>query len=292
MKFYPENYDVAVTILFTDLNGDAIVPSEITAVLYDGEDQVVSDLGSVVFDPGESQVIVTVPAAFNVLEEGQLNAARILRVVLSTDAGEIRRAVSYIIESEFRLVLMKNTFVTYESAEIIARDIPRLNGWLQGSEDERHAALVNAFNRLIRIPMKFRSEKTDIKIGADRWGYGYSVYGGPGHIVYDWSKDLTGHRDYEYTIIPREAWPEIPAETFLAFPDFFRKAVRAAQVVEAADILENDVTQRRHRQGIISETVGESSIMLRGGHLEIGLSSRALEYLSGHVHYNFRVERT
>lgn len=281
MNLYPENYDVTIGVAFTDLNGAAVTPTAVTAILYDGDDQLVNDFGAIAFTPGDTSVDILVPAAFNVLGVGEITAARILRVTLVTAAGEIRRASSYIIEGEFRLVVMQNSFATIEAAEIIARDMPNLAGWNSADGDQRAAALINAYHRLTRISMRFRIEKTPIT----------HVYDGFNQPSYHWTRDLIHGTRVPEIIVLAQAWSGLTIEEFMEFPSAFRKAVRMAQVAEANEILENDVTARRHRQGIISETVGESSIMLRGGRLSLGIGTTALEYLAGLVFYQFKIVR-
>ncbi|MER9176319.1 hypothetical protein NKH72_22325 [Mesorhizobium sp. M0955] len=259
MNLYPENYDVTIGVAFADLNGGAVVPTAVKAVLYDGEDQLVYDFGDQAFAPGDTSLNVTVPAAYNVLEDGISSDARILRIILVTPAGEIRRASSYIIQSETRLVIMQNSFMTLEAAEILARDTPNLTGWNGASDDQRYAGLINAYHKLIRIPMRYKMLPT-----ADRWCEPCE------------------------TIV---RWGDITSDQFQDMPADFRRAVRSAQLMQADDLLENNPITKRHRDGIISETVGDSSIMLRGGRLTLDISSRSLECLAGHIYYNFRISR-
>ncbi|MBA8881723.1 hypothetical protein [Phyllobacterium myrsinacearum] len=261
MKLYPENYDVTIRVSFVDLNGAKITPSEVRAVLFNGEDEVVVNFGSLPFDPLETGKDIVIPAAFNILGEGALSEARILKVQLTTNAGIIRYSSVYAIEGEFRLAVMENSFMSIEAAELLARDIPNLKGWSEATEESRNAALINAFERLIRIPMKFKRYE-----GVEM-------------------------RHYEETVIPTDAWREITKIEFMTFPASFRKAVRQAQIAEANEILENDVTASKHRAGIISETVGESSVMLRGGLLELGIAKRSSEFLKGHIYYRARLLR-
>lgn len=284
MKIYPDNYDVSVSFAFTDLNGAPVAPTAVKVDLFDGNDQLIISFGSLPFGEHDTEKEVVVPAEFNTLDpqtDGP-NASRIVRCTLETPAGNIRRSASYVIEGDFRLQVMKNSFITFEAAELTARDIPNSFGWRTAGRENQEAALINAFNRLTRIPMKFRVGPTPLKYLNDR------LTSAP---KYHWTKDLLLGDEPAETVIPAAAWHDIDADEFMTFPDYFRKAVRLAQVAEANDILENDVTNRRHRQGIISETVGESSIMLRGGQLNLGVSRAALEYLSGHVYYNHRISR-
>ena len=161
MKFYPEEYNVAVTFPFTDLNGEAVVPTAVNAKLYDGDDELLLDMPNLPFEPDLGAKEIIVPAALNILGVGQLSAGRILRVALVTDKGTIRRSFSYVIEGEFRLAIMNNSFQTLESAEMLARDLVNLAGWAGASDEQRYVALIEAYNRLTRIPMKFKTSDAE-----------------------------------------------------------------------------------------------------------------------------------
>jgi hypothetical protein len=219
------------------------------------------------FDVSEGKKTIIIPAEFNVLGEGERSAARILRVVLVTMDGDIKRSTSYLVESEFRLAVMQNSFMTIEAAEILARDVPNLSGWRAAGDDERHAALIEAYNRLTRIPMRFRvvDPAADVPLESD-------IYA-------------------EETIILRSAWIDISVEEFNAWPLFFRRSLRQAQLIEANELLEGDDVTKRVRAGIISETIGESSVTLRAGHVDFGLSRPTLSCLAGLIYYNHRIVR-
>lgn len=262
MKFYPENFNVEVIVGFTDLNGQVVTPTAVSAALHDGEDELIVDFGSLPFDPAEGSKSIIIPPAFNLLEDGELRSARILRVALQTDAGTIRRSHSYVIEAEQRLVVMTNTFQTYEAAEIAALDVPNVSGWNVATEDRRKAALVEAFQRLTSIPMKYahRDHENRLRMEAE-------------------------------TIIERDQWEEVTAELFAEFPTHFKKALRKAQFIEANELLQGDAATKKHRAGIITETIGESSVTLRGGRVDYGVSTQTLSALAGYIYFNMRIAR-
>lgn len=262
MKFYPEDYNVELVVGFTDLNGQPVTPTEISAVLYDGEDQVVVDFGSLPFVAEEGSKSIMVPAAFNVLEDGELRAARILRVELMTAAGAIRRSFSYVIEAEQRLVIMTNTFQSYEAAEIAALETPNASGWATATEEKRKAALIEAFRRLTNIPMKYALRDED------------------GRLILE-----------DETIIERDRWAEVTPDDYAGFPTHFRKALRRAQFLEANELLQGDNVAKKHRAGIVTETIGESSVTLRNGRVDYGVSSVSLQALAGYIYFNMRIAR-
>lgn len=263
MQLYPADYQVTVNVLFTDLNGTAVTPVEVRAKLYDGEDQVVEDLGIISFAPGATNVDIVILGDFNALEAGELAAVRVLRVEIETAAGIIRRAHSYAIEGEFRLALMVNSFQSVEAAELTARDLPNITSWAIADAEQRQAALITAYARLTRIPMKY---DIPLETGAIR------------------------HPEDFYVILPRD-WVEFTEAEFLELPADFRRALRRAQVIEANDLLVGDDAKAKQRMGILSETIGESSMMFKSGTLDMSVSREALKALSGYVYYNFRIAR-
>lgn len=272
MKFYPEDYIVEVIVSFTDLNGAAVTPTAVSAVLTDGDDAEVVDFGSLPFDAAEGQKLISISKEFNRLAEGETRAARILRVAIETEQGTIPRSFSYAIEAEQRLVPLTNTFTTLEAAEFMALDTPNNSGWKAASEDQRLAALVEAFRRLTQIPMK------------------YPTYQSGGFMA---DYDTVAPRDIaEETIIERDQWDEITQDIYDAkFPAHFKKALRRAQFIEANELLQGDNVAKKHRAGIVTETIGESSVTLRAGRVDYGVSSETLKALVGYIHFNMRIRR-
>lgn len=262
MKIYPDGYSVDLQVGFTDLNDTAITPTSISAILYDGEDQVVNDFGTITVAVGDTSKSIIVSGEFNELADGELQAARVLRVELVTNAGSIHRSFSYGIEGEFRLALMQNSFISYEAAELLARNKANFNGWNNADETRRHAALIDAYSRLTRIPMRFNT------LDAEK------------------NQSFDGE-----TIITRNMWSEVTATDFLAYPVHFRQAVRLAQLTETNELLQGESLARKHRSGIATETIGESSVTLRKGHIDYGVSSPTLAHLTGFIYFNTRVVR-
>lgn len=261
MKFYPEDFTVEVVVGFTGLNGEVVTPTAISAVLYDGEDQVIVDFGSLPFVPTEGAKSIMIPAQFNALEADELRAPRILRVELTTAGGVIRRSHSYVIEVEQRLEIMTNTFLSYEAAELAALDIPGTSGWAVASEEQRKAALVEAFRRLTMIPMK------------------YTV------------RDALGELTSEEVRIARDQWADLTYADMTTLPSHFRKAIRRAQVIEANELLQGDAIAKKRRSGIITETIGESSVTLSTGRADYGVSSQTMAALAGYIYFGMRIAR-
>lgn len=80
---------------------------------------------------------------------------------------------------------------------------------------------------------------------------------------------------------------EMADADFALLSPIFRDALKKAQVSEADIILGGDPIQRKREEGLLSDSVGESSIMFRPGKpLLMSVSRRSLNYLAGYVTYN------
>ncbi|QIG75615.1 hypothetical protein EVC20_044 [Rhizobium phage RHph_Y2_17_1] len=276
MKLYPENYDVAIDVLFTDNSGAPLNVTGVSASVVDGDDRELANFGQIPFDLADGKVTITVPANLNVLGEGELSAARTLRVYLDDGDFVNTRFLSYILEAQTRLEILNNTFLTLPGAEILARDNPRLKGWAAADDEKKSAALINAYTRLSRIQLRYAKPLPEADVATSSRPY---------------DPRRSSRDDCDVVIKPGDWRDRFTKEDFLAMPADFRNALRLAQLVEANEVLTDNPLEARHRAGVISETVGESSIMLRGGKLELGVSSEALRALTGFVYYNVRLAR-
>lgn len=260
MKYFPENTDVPVEVNYTNAIGEALAPSSATAVLLDGDGVQIVDLGAV--SVAEPAVTVTVPLAHNALPQDAAFDIRILEVSSVYPEGTVKRRFSYVIETEVRLEIMKNTFMMYEYADATSRDFIDTSGWLLADENTRKTALIEAFKRLTYIPMKW----------VERDEVGQPIPG-------------TGQT------IPRYLWPEIDADAFKLFSSHFKRALRRAQFIEANNLLKGNTIDAKRRAGIVSETIGESSVKLSDSIVDYGVCSETLSALAGYVHFNMKIGR-
>ena len=263
MLFYPEDYTVDVVVPFTDKNGAAITLTAFRAALYDGDGELLIDYGSMPFTQADGQKTVTILATLNQLAtENTLREARVLRVEMDTPAGTVRKSLSYVIEAEQTVKVLVNSFQGYANAEILAIDYVNLTAWAASDEVRRRAALVEAYRRLIQIPMKYL----------------------PVDINQNTLSDIE-------TSISRQKWLQMTLVEYNALPEHFRRALRTAQVLEANEILSGDAISRKHRAGVITETIGESSVTLNMATADYGLSRPALAVLVGYLDTSIQIAR-
>lgn len=267
MKTFPEKYSATVSVLFRDMNGANVQPDQVKAKLYDGAGTLLVDFGILPVDPFSQGKDVTIPAAFNTLGAGKFEDMRVLRVEMVTASGIIPQVHKYLVVGERKLTILENSFVTLEEAQVLSRHLSAARILSAADEEQQFNALIEAFERIVSIPMKYTLDESPSR--------------------YDTIAE-TSRRIVE---LPRDIWETIDMADFGKLPEAFRKALRTAQLIEANEILSGDDISRRHRAGIISETVGESSIMLRGGAVDFGVSNAALRALAGYINYSAKVFR-
>jgi hypothetical protein len=264
MNHYPEMQIVEIIIPYTDPNGAQIVPTEISVVLLDGEDVPVLDFGLITFNPSAASASVIVPSIANALRDDELQEVRRLDIRIAHTGGFFRTSQSYVIEAQQSLQIMRNSFMTYETARMLAGQFVNLTTFTNSSDDRQRAALSEAYFRITDLPMI------------------YSITDTP---------DVVG-RSYR---ISRSVWKTISADAFRTqFPTHFKRALRAAQLAEADDLLQGNVISKKHAQGIATETIGESSVTLRPGFasgITEGIGTAALTLLSGYIDRTMRVGR-
>ena len=258
MNIYPEGYVVSTVVPFTDLNGAEITVTGVTARLLDENDSLVNDFGAITFVALDGQVEIVISALMNTLGVGKTSGGRTLRISLTTADGVVKKNTAYLLKSDTEITVMENSFMTLSRAELLASSSVNMSGWNMASTAQKELALISAFGRISKVPLRFNP-----------------------------TEDST-----EETIILAGSWQYIDKAEFDLWPEFFTNKIFMAQLAEANEILQGDEIGKRHRSGIISETIGEASIMLRGGRLDLGISRSALDWLVGHIYYSFRSART
>lgn len=273
MNFYPENQIVEVVVPFTDLNDQTIVPTAISAVLFDGEDEVLMSFGQVAFDASGAEVSIIVPSIANTLQGDDLQEVRRLEVTITHGTGSFKTSKSYVIEAEQSLQIMRNSFMTYETALMTSRQFVNMTAFSTATDERRRAALVEAFYRITDLPMIYSISTLPVAQDVT-------------------SSDGVSERVYK---ISRATWKYIDADAFQTqFPTHFKRALRAAQLAEADDLLQGNVIARKHAQGIATETIGESSVTLRqgfGSGVTASIGTAALTLLSGYIDRTMKIGR-
>lgn len=182
-------------------------------------------------DGGATEAEVTVPAPINTLSEGVRRAIHTVELVLTLEGGSIRKVrASYGIAGETGLRVPEESFQTLAEAHNTAFDLPMMSGWSSATDAVKTTALMQAYHNisLLNFDLDHVTEFPDFPA-------------------------LEG-----YTLRP-DPFVHMTREEFDALPDSFSRALRRAQVVEANDLLGGDPVAQKRQQGVLKETVGESS---------------------------------
>lgn len=264
MNFYPETQIVEIKVPFVTPGGAAISPTNITARLYDGEDVLLADFGSVPFDGAGVEASVVIVGSLNTLQGEDLEEIRRLEVMVSHAGGLFTLRHVWAIEAEQSLQIMRNSFMTHETALLSARSFVNLNAFTGSTPDRQKAALIEAYRRICNLSLAYRVVEED-------------------------------QRTESTFRIPSMMWSEVSADAFQTqFPRHFRQALRAAQLAEADDLLQGNVVTRKQQQGIASETIGESSMTFQRGFSKWGsfsVGATALAHLSGYIDRSVHIGR-
>ena len=192
---------------------------------------------------------VTVAAADNMLAQPALNVndgvitgnpiittlgLREIQLTMTTLTGSIVSKVQYLVRApDARLVLLQNSFQTYNMSLMTASQLPLLNGWLTATESQRINAMSTAWLRLTKLGYFVRWPRDPDAQNYLNW--------------FDLRNEI---------IIPR-LWTVMTTQRWLTYyPELFRQSMRNAQVVEADVILTQNPLLVKRIDGILTEKIG------------------------------------
>jgi len=289
MNQFPAGTDVTVTIPFVDRNGAALPAAGMAlsyTVLDELENVVQTSTDLPAPQTSDTGVTVTIPRTANQLAGPAPNISdgvatgnpiitvdglREIQLTMTTAAGQFVTKIQYLLKaSDAALVLLQNSFQTYNLSLLTASRLVNLQSWPDAAEGDRINALIQAWLRMTKL--------------------GYFVR---------WPRDpdaqnyLNWFDSRNEIIIPR-LWTVMTTQRWYNYyPENFRQAMRDAQVLDADFLLTNDVYQQRRDAGIIRERVGESDIQFRNVKpLNLGLSKAALARLQGYVDTKYTITRS
>lgn len=195
-------------------------------------------------------------------------------VTFTTAAGPVVIREYFLLRAEKPLGLMVNSYLTYPEALAVRSTIGAdLMSWDLVDEQKRSAGLMDAFEKIARIRFSLPNTIDLMSLPSE-----YAAYGrGSDEVPY--------HRQ-------RVNLRGMTIEGFDALPDAFKIAVKRAQIYEADAALGGDSFNEARNDGIMSETVGESSTTFNSKpYLKLPLCSKAYAELNRYVKLNLNIAR-
>ncbi|EJB2901117.1 hypothetical protein MW095_005338, partial [Escherichia coli] len=158
----------------------------------------------------------------------------------------------YVLLNSFELSIPEQSFATVADAQMQAIDMLNGDTLLSDGEGLMRKRLIEATRRIKTLPFSIRKI---LRIDFDRYDRPQNMLN-----VYDipWGADGA----YRHDLVD---WEKMTQEKFEEFPDYFKEALMLAVVNEACEIANgNDVAAARE-DGILSESIGETTNMYRTG---------------------------
>lgn len=249
MEIYRDGSVVKVSITYANDEGLAIIPSSLSYRVFDQDFVELVASTPIAYAAGDTFADITVGSTENTLGVGERRVMRIVELTIVTDDGTYTQEVRYIIEANATLTTGDNSFQGYNEALLTSMDIINISGWDAANDRDRKKALIEAYHNICNLRF---------------------------FITYSQDRVFAGE-----TIINLQ---DLSKAELLVLDVDFMNAIRKAQVIEADVLLGGDLIEEKRRNGLMSETIGESSNMFRPGKpLVMAVSKRALRILAKYV---------
>lgn len=253
----------AVPLKFSLVNeaGSVLTPTSLRWRVLDADDTELATWVSIGVMPTAPEIEITVPDSTNGLPVGALRGLRTVELEVTSAAGVIALSESYLLQGSTALAFGVNTFQTYAQGVLRSEDFvtSQLDGWATASRDDREKALMQAYARIMLLPITTYAD--------DRSG--------------------EQNRLTTDTVVTNSSYllREASLATLQGLRPVMLEALRNAQLVEASDILVNDPVTALREEGLMSMTVGESSQFFRGNRLNLPVGKKAMAYLQRWVRF-------
>ena len=253
MRIFEPDVDVTVKLPFVDHEDNSITPTQLDYVIVDELGTEVVATTNIPVIPTTGEVEIVVQGANNALATDVIRGYRqvILTMVTATDTIVTREG--YILELASSLVLLTNSFQTYEEALLNARGIV-LAGWNRAVEEHHRAAMTQAYDR----------------------------FGG-----FNWQFNFT---DGTYQV---KTLDKLTLEEWALLDPRHQHDYRMAQLAQADYHLGGSTIEKDIDDGLQSSSQGEVSQFYRPRPtLTLALSRHSLQYVGKYINWTPTIART
>ena len=253
---------------------DVMSATSATYSVKDARGKIITSGVNVPVTDGQMFVAVTIPGSVNALEERERD---LRRVTLSVDAGGvfINKEQQYIVLRSFELSVPGQSFISIADAQLQAIDMLNGGSLLSGSEGDLRRQLIEATRRVKSMSFSVRRI----------YGIDWDDYDRPQNMLATSTLPFRWAGQYTSDIVD---WSKLSDEDFMEFPESFRSALALAVVNEVSEIAGGNDIQRAREDGIVSESIGETTIAYRQGKSAVSTVSRTtwrilLKYMDNRV---------
>lgn len=227
---------------------------------------------------GQMSIPVVVSSEYNQLTDRERDLRYVIVKAMASGLTHEERQM-YVLLNSFELAVPAQSFATVADAQMQAIDMLNGDTLLADGEGLMRKRLIEATRRIKTLPFSIRKI---LRIDFD-------MYDRPQNMLNVW--DIPWGADGVYRC-DRVDWEQITQEQFDDFPDYFKEALMLATVNEACEIANgNDVAAAR-ADGLLSESIGETTNMYRTGTpAEIRVSRNTWRLLNSYINNRMIVRR-
>ena len=196
-------------------------------------------------------VQVAIPAEVNQIGDAD-RALRRVKLKATTGTTTVEFENVYVLLNNFELAVFEQSFATLDDAAMYAIDMVKGDVILNMSRVQLRRLLIEATVRLKQMPFSIRRI-----FGVDYDNYDRPMNMLNVHNVY-WGQE----GQYRMDLID---WSKMTPELYAGLPDDFKKTLLVATVNEVAEIASTTDSQSARDEGIVSESIGETTIAYRQG---------------------------
>mgnify|MGYP003636877717 CR=1 FL=1 len=232
MNTFIPGSDITLTFDMVDDESETIDPVSATFDVFDHEGVQLVTGQAITVVGSEDQLETVIDATHNTITGAEGARSVIMNIVAAN--GNKRLTKTYLLSGQSFLVVPEESGMTIIQSEMLSVKMAQsvLEVWNDEDEKRKSAALRESWTRLSRIPF---SPWRDFEVPDS-----------------DVPKSLI-NGDFALNQLSMSEWLQLPAN--------FKGAIKRAQLIEAAVLLDGDPTWDRRQDGLISKTVGESSEM-------------------------------
>ncbi|ECT8393231.1 hypothetical protein BVM70_21225 [Salmonella enterica subsp. enterica serovar Cotham] len=222
-----------------------------TYTVKDSEGSILISDEPIEITEGQMSIPVVVSADHNQLSEKERDLRHVIVKATALGLTHEERKM-YVLLNNFELLIPGQSFATVADAQMQAIDMLNGDTLLADGEGLMRKRLIEATRRVKTLPFSIRKI---LRIDFDRYERPQNMLN-----VYDipWGVDGV----YRHDLVD---WERMTQDKFDELPDYFKEALMLAVVNEACEIANgNDVAAARE-DGILSESIGETTNMYRTG---------------------------